>query len=139
MKPLDIFVSHSWRYHDDWVRLSSFIDSYKKYNLRNLSLPWHDPAIEINKGSGRQIVCGWIEKQILPCHIFILLSSVCEMKSSEFWIKYSLDFAKKNKKHIIGLPNFESGQFNEYVRNEANELFDWSDLKKINKLVSLLK
>ena len=131
---IDVFISHSWRYHDDWIELANHFDDYKKTFIRNFSLPWHDPAIEIHNEKGRELVKKWLEKQVIPAKKFFLLSSVTNIKSALYWIDYEIEVAKKHSIPIIGLPLKNSDEYTDYVRNFANKLIMWDDLENMEEL-----
>ncbi|WP_162915036.1 TIR domain-containing protein [Desertibaculum subflavum] len=116
----DIFITHAWRYHDDWTRLSDLLDATLKSSWRNFSVPWYDPGLDPNTEVGRQRVHLWLEQQIAPTCAVILLSSVFESKSARKWILLEVEMARKYGKRIIGLPAHGA----EAMMPEAAELVD---------------
>ncbi len=102
----DLFVTHAWRYHDDWTRISGIFDECLGDRWRNFSVPWYDPALDPNTEVGRQLVHRWLEQQIVPTCGVILLSSVYESRSAQKWVVLEVELARKHQKRIIGLPTF---------------------------------
>ena len=45
LKKIDIFISHAWREHDEWLQIVKILDSFDSLTWRNFSVPWHDPAL----------------------------------------------------------------------------------------------
>lgn len=107
---LDIFITHAWRYHDDWTKVCALLDGAKAFKWRNFSLPWHDPAMDTNSEVGRKFIYDALETQIIPVHGVILLAGVYAIKSAQRWLDLEIEFARKHNKPIVGLPALgESG------------------------------
>lgn len=102
----DLFITHAWRYHDDWTRLSGLLDQALGSSWRNFSVPWYDPALDPNTEVGRTRIHRWLEQQIAPTHGVILLGSVWEQKSARKWLTLEAELARKYQKRVIGLPAF---------------------------------
>ena len=102
----DLFITHAWRYHDDWTRVGEMFDKYLGDGWRNFSVPWYDPALDPNTDVGKRLVYRWLEQQIMPTCGVILLSSVYENKSAQKWVMLEVELARKYEKRIIGLPTF---------------------------------
>ena len=81
----DLFITHAWRYHDDWTRVGEMFDKLLGDSWRNFSVPWYDPALDPNTEVGKRLVHRWLEQQIVPTCGVILLSSVYENKSAQKW------------------------------------------------------
>ena len=102
----DLFITHAWRYHDDWTRVGEMFDKFLGDTWRNFSVPWYDPALDPNTEVGKRLVHRWLEQQIVPTCGVILLSSVYENKSAQKWVVLEVDLARKYQKRVIGLPTF---------------------------------
>lgn len=102
----DIFISHAWRYHDDWTRMGELLDGYAGLKWRNFSVPWYDPALDPNTELGSQFVRRWLEQQILPTCGVILLSSVWNSKSARKWLELEVSIARAHHIPIVAVPVF---------------------------------
>jgi len=102
----DLFITHAWRYHDDWMRVVNLLDQFLDQSWRNFSIPWYDPALDLNSEIGRNLIYRRLEQQIIPSCGVILLSSVHEDKSARKWVEIEVAMAQRHKKRIIGLPRF---------------------------------
>jgi len=103
-KCYDLFITHAWRFHDDWTRLSNLLDKTKGVAWRNFSLPWHDPAMNPNSKIGGQFIRSFLETQIIPSHAVVLLTSVYLIPSARLWFELEVEMAQKHNKPIVGLP-----------------------------------
>ena len=43
MKIYDLFISHAWKYNDEYYRLERLLNEYNYFAYRNYSVPEHDP------------------------------------------------------------------------------------------------
>jgi hypothetical protein len=102
----DLFITHAWRYHDDWTRLVDLLDQFLDQSWRNFSVPWYDPSLDSNTEIGKNLIYRGLEQQIIPSCGVILLSSVHENKSARKWVEIEVAMARRHEKRIVGLPAF---------------------------------
>ena len=100
----DLFITHAWRYHEDWTKISEMLDSVPGLAWRNFSVPWHDPAMDPNSEVGGKFIRDFLETQIIPVDGVILLAGVYKIKSARHWVNLEVEMARKHKKPIIGVP-----------------------------------
>lgn len=100
----DLFITHAWRYHEDWTRVSEMLDKLPGLAWRNFSLPWHDPAMDPNSEIGGKFIRDFLETQIIPVHGVVLLAGVYKVKSARRWLDMEIEMARKHDKPIIGMP-----------------------------------
>lgn len=103
-KTYDLFVTHAWRFHEDWTKFTELMDKMHGLLWRNFSLPWHDPAISPNTEAGGRFIRSALESQVIPVHVVILLAGVYEIRSARQWVDMEIEMATKHKKPIIGMP-----------------------------------
>ncbi len=72
----DLFITHAWRYHDDWKHLVDLLNAHDVRAWRNFSLPWYDPALDPRTEAGGKVVRWNLETQIIPVRAVVLLSSL---------------------------------------------------------------
>lgn len=105
-KPYDIFITHAWRYHDDWTRLCELLDQSPGVSWRNFSVPWFDPVMDPNTENGARMVRRWLESQIVPVSVVVFLGGVYAVKSARKWLDLEVEMALRNNKPIVGMPAF---------------------------------
>ena len=129
-KRYDIFVTHAWRYHEDWTKFSELMDKISRVAWRNFSLPWHDPAMSPNTEVGGRFIRTCLESQIIPVHVVVLLAGVYEIRSARRWVDTEVEMARKHNKPIIGLPALNKETVPEEVRAmcDANSVWDGAQL-----------
>ena len=102
----DFFLTHAWRYHEDWTRLGDMLDRTPDLSWRNFSVPWYDPAVDPNTEAGARFVHQWLESQIKPVTAVIFLGGVYATKSCRKWLELEVEIARLRAIPIIGLPVF---------------------------------
>ena len=132
----DLFITHAWRYHDDWTRLTDLLDQFLDHSWRNFSVPWYDPALDPNTEVGKRLVHLWLEQQIIPSCGVILLSGVHENKSARKWVEIEVDMARKHGKRIIGLPAFGSTSMSPQAAVFVDAVCTWDPAQLISALGS---
>jgi hypothetical protein len=121
----DIFLTHAWRYHDDWNRFASLLDSLQSFEWRNFSLPWYDPAFDPRSDVGGKLVRKSLENQVAPVHCVILLNSVYETRSARHWVDLELELAHRHKKPILVAPTFGESTVSEAVEKLCDGVISW--------------
>jgi hypothetical protein len=102
----DLFITHAWRYHDDWTRMGELLDRHLGRGWRNFSLPWHDPALDANTPLGGKLLRESLEKQVIPVSGVIFLGGVYASGSARKWFDLELEYARKHGKPVVAVPKF---------------------------------
>lgn len=100
----DLFLTHAWRYHEDWTRAATMLDGMDGFSWRNFSVPWHDPAMDANTEVGGRFIREWLETQIMPVDAVLLLAGVHALGSGRKWVDLEIDYARRHQKVVLGLP-----------------------------------
>lgn len=122
---LDIFISHTWRFHEEWKMLVDILDEVKILTWRNFSVPWHDPALRPTNEIGINSITETLKGQIIPCHICFFITDLFLQKSNIRWLDMSLEFAKEYKVpyYYTGIKNIEEFKnLDNFVNFEINEI-----------------
>ena len=104
MNTYSLFISHAWRYHDDYDRLVKLLDAAPYFSWKNYSVPRHDPAVDPNTPSGDRQLRKELENQIRPVNSVLIISGMYAAYS--YWIQVEIDIARGYSKPIIGLIPF---------------------------------
>jgi hypothetical protein len=121
----DLFLTHAWRYHEDWKQMVSVLNTQGVRTWRNFSLPWYDPALDPRTPDGGVIVRRHLEVQIIPCHAVILLSGVYESVGCRKWVDEEIEMAKRHAKPIIAVPAVGASEPAPEVRALADVALGW--------------
>jgi hypothetical protein len=134
VRTYDIFISHAWRYHDDWTNLSNLFDSCKGLKWRNFSVPWYDPALDPNTELGARAVRSWIDGQIRPVMGVVLLDSVYAVKSTRKWLELEVELARTYAKPVVALPARNADGVAAEVAALSDAVVGWEPIEIIDKL-----
>jgi hypothetical protein len=125
LKSYDIFLTHAWRFHDDWTKFSELMDNTPGIIWRNFSLPWHDPAMSANTEVGGRFIRDFLESQIIPVHGVVLLAGVYAINSARRWFDMEVEMARKHNKPLIGLPAFGEKSVPDEVGSLCDVCCEW--------------
>lgn len=124
-KLYDIFISHAWRYHNDWIRMGELFDKCTDLEWRNFSVPWHDPAMSPHTDVGGRFIRNWLESQIAPVYGIILLNSVYETKSSRKWVLLEVEMARRHNKPVVAVPTYGNDDILPEVQAMSDQIVGW--------------
>jgi hypothetical protein len=99
----DLFLTHAWRYTDEWQGLVALLDEYLPGKWRNWSLPWHDTSIDRFSDEGRAQLEKLLRGHITQASGVILLPETRERAEGRLWLEKQLALATQYKKPVIGV------------------------------------
>ncbi len=124
-KTYDLFITHAWRYHQDWTKICDLLDNSPGLAWRNFSLPWHDPAMSPNSAVGGAFIRNFLETQIIPVQGVILLAGVYAIKSAQGWLDLEIEFARKHNKPVVGIPPLNETVVPDEIRSKCDGSAGW--------------
>jgi len=133
LKTYNLFISHAWRYDDDYQRLVRMLRDAPNFNMHNFSVPQHDPVIVPGSNVGRQRLIFELDQQIKPVHCVLVLGGMYAAYSD--WIQKEIEIAQSYRKPIIGI--YPWGQFNmpRVVQDASVDIVGWNT----NSIVSSIR
>jgi hypothetical protein len=124
LKTYDIFISHAWKYNEDYYRLTNLLADTSNFKSRNYSVPEHDPAIDPNSEAGKEKLKAALKRQIKPVNCVLIISGM--YVNYRNWIQEEIDIALKYNKPIIGLVPWGQERTPLAVQNIAKVMVGWS-------------
>lgn len=121
----DLFITHAWRYHEDWKHLVRLLNAHAPRGWRNFSLPWYDPALDPRTDKGGQAVRWHLEAQIIPVHAVILLAGVMSEPGTRKWLDLELTMARTHHKPIFALPPWGTTAVAPEVCSRTDAVLGW--------------
>ncbi len=121
-----IFISHAWRYNEDYERIVSFLND-SGINYKNYSVPKSDaypPGTDLDVA---------LKEQVRQASVVILIGGMYAHYSE--WINYEIDIAKSYNKKIIGVRPWGSERMPLVVQNASDRIVGWQK----NSIVSAIK
>lgn len=98
LKTYDIFISHAWKYGDDYIRLTNLLKQAPYFYYRNYSAPEDKPLALSSPYASDYEIKNAIDRKIAPVNCVIILGG---MYAKRKWMQYELQSAQKFNKPII--------------------------------------
>lgn len=124
LKTYDLFISHAWKYNDDYYRLVEMLNSAKNFKWRNYSVPEHDPVLDPDDPDDKETLTEELKQQIRPVNCVLILSGMYVAYSD--WIQTEIDIALSYNKPIIGVKPWGQERVPKAVSDVAKEIVGWN-------------
>ncbi len=124
LKNYGLFISHAWRYNDDYYRLLKLLDAAPYFSYRNYSVPEHDPVLDPDDEGDRKKLVKELDGQIRPVSIVLVISGMYAAYS--YWIKKEIDISLAYGKPIVGLIPRGQERTPTVVSGAAKEMVGWT-------------
>ena len=119
LKTYDLFISHAWRYDDDYYRLVGLLNNANYFKWRNYSVPQHDP-LDVNN---TRRLAESLKQQIRPVNAVLIVSGM--YVNHRNWIQYEIEVAQSYNKPIIGIEPWGSQRIPTEVQSAAITMVGW--------------
>ncbi len=120
LKNYRIFISHAWRYDDDYRRMENLLKAASLFEYSSHSVPRHDPL----KGGSDIELEEQLRNQISGTNAVLILAGMYVNYSK--WIQTEIDIAKAMDKPIIGIEPWGSTRIPVQVQSVAKEMICWN-------------
>ena len=119
-----IFISHAWRYGDDYERLIKLLNEARYFSYYNYSAPRERPLFPCGTPYTSNDIARKITDKIRPTQATIVISGIYGAHSD--WMKYEIDESVRMRKPIIGIYPFGQVMAPTYVTTYADEMVRWN-------------
>ena len=116
-----LFISHSWKYDQEYARFVRLLQQADNFDFRNYSIP---QAEQFDTETDEELAEVLRDKQIRPASVVIVLAGVYSTHSK--WIGRELRIAKELGKPILGVEPWGSSRTSSYVGQRADEMVAWN-------------
>mgnify|MGYP001093457326 CR=1 FL=1 len=126
LKTYDIFISHAWRYGNEYTRLVNLLLGAKNFYFRNYSAPKEKPLHNLDSTDVKtktQIEKA-IDRKISPVNCVLVISGM--YAAYRKWMEYEISKAFEMGKPIIGVEPWGSKRIPEDVIQFADEMVGWN-------------
>ncbi|MSU08860.1 hypothetical protein FYJ84_07680 [Veillonellaceae bacterium WCA-693-APC-5D-A] len=123
LKIYDLFISHAWKYVEEYDSFIALLDAAPYFTYRNYSAPPDKPLFftgRISKG----VLAGKLANKIRPVNAFIMLSGM--YYNYHEWMQVELDIAKKYNKPIIAVAPWGSQKMPSDIYTIADVRVRWN-------------
>lgn len=119
-----LFISHSWRYNEQYENLTNLLERRGYFSFRDYSVPKNDPIrIQGEKAYKKKLREG-IENQMRFCDVVILIAGKYVTYSDS--IQMELEIATEMGKPILAIRPYGASQTSSLAELYANEIVNWN-------------
>jgi hypothetical protein len=118
LRTYKVFISHAWRYDDDYYRVEKMLNQAPNFQWKNLSVPRHDPILNSEQLTKE------LHNQMRPSEAFVILAGMYVSHSD--WIQYEINFARRIGRPIIGIKPWGNTVIPKAVQDGADEIVGWN-------------
>ncbi len=115
-----IFISHAWRYDDDYNGIVGLLNNANNFSWANYSVPHHDPVYARNREKLEELLVNqmkFAEAFVVPAGMYLHYSD---------WIQFELNYGSSKDKPIIGVYPWGSERAPQALQDVAAEMVGWS-------------
>lgn len=121
----DLFISHAWRYGEDYNRLVNLLYQAPNFRFRNYSAPEDKPLhIGGNEVSNATEIRLAIQRKIAPVNCVLVISGM--YYNNRKWMQYELDIARQMHKPIIAIYPRGNSRIPYEISSVANYFVHWN-------------
>ena len=120
LKTYGLFISHAWRYDDDYNRLVNLLRVAPLFKWRNYSVPQNDPLDANNAPLLRKE----IDRQIRPVNAVLIISGM--YVNYRDWIQYEMEVSQYYNKPMIGIRPWGAERIPTTVQQAAWTMVGWN-------------
>ena len=126
LKTYDIFISHAWKYGDEYDRLITLLDNFPNFKYRNYSAPQYQPLhnLDCTDVVTASEIKDAIQRKIRPVNAVLVISGM--YYNYRTWMQYELDTAANMYKPIIAIQPFGNVQMPAAISSKANVIVNWN-------------
>lgn len=128
LRTYNVFISHSWSYDSDYVRLVRLLKLAPLFRWKNYSVSRDNPLA----GGSDKKLASEIDNQIRLASIVLVISGI--YVSYREWIQFEIDLADKYEKPIIGIQPFGSVNTPAAIARSAAEIVNWNTVSIVRAI-----
>lgn len=119
-----LFISHAWKYGDDYNRLINLLNNANNFSYFNYSAPVEKPLFPVGTPKTNSEIGTLISNKIRPSQITIVISGMYGAYSD--WMQYEIDESVRMKKPILGIYPWGQSKAPTYVTLNADKMVNWN-------------
>ncbi len=126
LKTYDLFISHAWKYGDEYEHLVDLLDNAPNFLYRNYSAPKDKPLKNLDSTDvmTKLEIANAIERKISPVNAVIVISGMYAYNRE--WMNKEIDIAQKFNKPIIAVKPWGNKLMPTFITRTATEIVNWN-------------
>ncbi len=121
-----IFISHAWKYGEEYNRLVRLLDNAPYFSYYNYSAPEHKPLhnLDSTEVTTKSQIMAAIDSKISSCNCVLVIAGM--YAAYREWMQYEIMSAVKKNKPIIAIKPFGNTVMPTFVSTYADEIVNWN-------------
>lgn len=124
LKLYSLFISHAWRYNEEYYKLENLLNNANYFYWRNYSVPTHDPLVDPDTHVGEKKLTAMLDEQIKHVNCVLVLAGM--YSAYHEWIKKEIEISKSYGKPIIGVIPWGQERTPQYVLDNSKIMVGWN-------------
>ena len=124
LKTYHVFISHSWKYSDEYDRLVALLNAAPNFAWANYSVPEGKSVVEIDKPVGKRRLRKELKEQIHSAHVVLVIAGM--YVNHKYWIQAELDLSVAYPKPIIAIVPYGHERVPEELQAMATAVVGWN-------------
>lgn len=132
LRNYDIFISHAWKYDDDYYRLERLLNGALYFKYRNYSVPKHDPLAPPGTRISDNRLYSLLDAQIRPAQCVLVIAGM--YAAHRYWMDKEIAIAQSYGKPIIALAPWGQQRLPLAVLAAADDHVSWSTVSIVDAI-----
>ena len=126
LKTYDLFISHAWKYGDEYTRLENLLKNANNFYYRNYSAPSDKPLHNLDSTDviTKAQIENAIKRKISPVNVVLVVSGM--YANNRYWMEKEIRTAILLNKPIIAVKPYGNTLIPDYIRACADEVVNWN-------------
>ena len=125
LRPYHIFISHAWKYGENYYQLEHMLNSASNFTYYNYSAPEDKPLHNLDSTdveTVRQIKSA-IDRKISACSCILIISGM--YYNHRRWMQYEIETAQRMNKPIIAIKPRGAQIMPQEIMQVADKIVNW--------------
>ena len=119
-----IFISHAWKYGEEYMRLVQLLDQAPNFSYYNYSAPKERPLELTSEWASKSEIQRAISNKIGKAQIELVLGGM--YADYHDWMQYEVDEAKRMGKPILLIKPWGQTMIPRYLQDVADDIVGWN-------------
>lgn len=124
LKIYDLFISHAWKYGEEYDRLINLLNAAPYFYYRNYSAPKDKPLVAPDSAVTKMILKTCIDKKIRPVNVVIILSGMYYYYHD--WMQVEMNIARSYHKPIIAIKPWGNQLVPQQIADISSIVVNWN-------------
>lgn len=126
LKTYHLFISHAWKYGDEYTRLVNLLDGANNFKYKNYSAPSDNPLKNLDGSdvTNKSEITSAIKRKITPSNAVVVISGM--YANNREWMEKEIKLSKELNKPIIAVKPWGNINMPTYISKVADITVNWN-------------